>query len=184
VKAPRLTPAEKQEIVRLYTEEWLDVRTVAARVGRSYHVTWLTLSAAKVKMRPPGHQRGLIRQPSTTPLVPRSAHPAAPRVTDAEKAEMVRLYGLGKTLADVGKATGRAASTVARMLDEAGILTRRRGPTPHGMVTRHWCGDAIRHRPHRGCNGFGLLAGAPDELCPRTDRHEPHRSCDGRGAVT
>lgn len=179
-RATPISAAERAEMIRLYVRQGLAVRAVAAATSRGYHSVWLTLRKANVVMRSQGGRLPPDAEPAALPVYPRPARPRRP-VTADERAVMVRMYGEGNTIAEIAVALKRGTSTVWNALDAAGVERRRPGPP---ILTRHWCGQASRHEPHKGCNGFGLWAGAPGELCPLAHRHLPHRSCDGRGAVT
>lgn len=169
-KGTPITAAEKALMVRMYVTDRMSVRAIAEATSRGYYSVWLVLDRAKVQMR--GSGRAPIRTEPVTGRVHRIP------LSVEEVAEAARLYRIGKSLVEVGQAMGRDTSTIRRALENAGVERRRSGPR---IRSRHWCGEAARHSPHVGCNGFGLFAGPETELCTRTEQHPPHVSCDGYG---
>ncbi len=99
--ASRYSTEQISEMIRLYSEG-LSVRQVAARLGCPYPtVNWIL--KRKTQMRP-----------NRTP----------PRYSEEQQQEMVRRYGAGETLAQVGQAFGCDGTCILKTLRRRGVPTR------------------------------------------------------------
>lgn len=84
--------------------------------------------------------------------------PKAGRVTDAEMAEM---YEAGCTLSEAARASGLSMFTVRRRLREAGVVTRRPGPSP-AAAAETAARDVRIARLYRGGAEVTAIAGMED----------------------
>lgn len=106
MSGPRLTPAERDDVIRRY-EAGASCRRIATAIRRSYGSVHATVATAGI-MRTPGGVR--------TP------------VSDAEVADWVRRYQAGEPSTAI---SSRPPATVIRHLREAGVEIRASGTTGH-----------------------------------------------------
>jgi hypothetical protein len=125
-----MRPDELTEILRLH-QQGLNTRTIAARVRRSTSAVKRAIRAGTAAPSPALLERALLTclrcdYQSATSFEMAGHTGARHRVTQEERAEIVKLYKDGMTPNKIGDRVVRADSTVLQVLRAAGLPVKTR----------------------------------------------------------